>query len=311
MRERKRTPMNTLAFEKISAPLGVPVATSRGNFSQRESLLVKLTRGNGESACGECAPWHGFGCETLASAETFLRENENFAGTKISPPPENLPCLAHAISAAEFFAENPRERGQTPPPHCARAKLVRRAKEDSVEKILAEIARERAAGFSVFKIKVGLSAPGDELAFCEKILRDVPAGIKIRFDANGAFPPEILPRLEKISQAENLEFFEQVFPPNPENDSRIFALDFAAQKKFALDESVRDPAAFPRECGVVAVVKPLLAGDFRRLLAWLENPAGADVVVSTVFENTEAGRDALFVACSRVAKNRSRAVGLG
>lgn len=302
------------SFEKISVPFSVPVKTSRGVFPRRESLVVTLTPEDGgrrEAAAGsgECAPWIGFGCESLGDAENFLRTLRGNAPEKI---PARFPCLAHAFSAAKFFSEHPELRGLPPPKNSERARLLPRSREDSPEKILSVLARERENGFRVFKIKIGLGGePAEELNFCEKILRGVPAGTRIRFDANGAFPEKILPALCALSAAPALEFFEQPLPPSPENDGKIFAAAEKCGGKFALDESVRAPWAFPRETPVVAVVKPLLIGDFPRLLAWLETPAGADVVVSSVFENSAAGRDALFLACSRVAGKRRRAFGLG
>lgn len=293
---------------KISVPFPVPVRTSRGAFPRRESLVVALTDESGRAAGGECAPWIGFGCETLADAENFLKRLGGNVPEKI---PARLPCLAHAFSAAKFFSENPELRGTPPPDAAGRARLLPRSREDAPEKILADAARERENGFRVFKIKIGLAETTDELRFCEKILRGAPAGTQFRFDANGAFPEKILPELCRISAAPALEFFEQPLPPTPENDEKIFS---AAEKfggKFALDESVRAPWTFPRDTRVAAVVKPLLIGDFPRLLAWLEDPAGADVVISTVFENSDAGRDALRLACARVAENRRRAAGLG
>lgn len=301
-------------FEKISRPLDAPVATSRGIFTRRESLLVKISQPrDGVSAAGECAPWLGFGCETLARAERFLEKISGRDLPALPPVPDDLPCLAHALSAAAFFLKNPDAKNAPEPPPSARAKLLRRdVPETPPEKILALAARERELhGFSVFKIKIGLRDADDEIRFCEKLLADAPAGMRFRFDANGAFSKKILPALVALSAAPALEFFEQPLPPAPENDAEIFSCAEKFGAKFALDESVRAPDAFPTATPVVAVVKPALAGDFQKLLAWLARADAAPVVVSTVFENSAAGRAALFLACSRVAKNRRRAFGLG
>ena len=294
--------------KKISKPFGVPVKTSRGTFPCRESLLVRIEDKSEAFSCGEIAPWDGFGCETLAEAEAFLRS----CGARVPAEiPENLPCTAHAFSAAKFFFENPDCRKISVPQKRLCAKLIRRFREDVPEKILEEIAREHSAGFSVFKIKIGLDAQAAELDFCEKILCGVPAETRVRFDANGAFSAAALPRLAELSASPVVDFFEQPLSPSPENDAKIFDFSDGTGAKFALDESVRDPWAFPRTTRVVAVVKPLLVSDFRRLLAWLENVHGADVVISTVFENSPAGTEALRLACSRVAENRRRPFGLG
>lgn len=299
------------SFEKISRPFAVPVTTASGAFPRRESLLVRLETDDGaDSACGECAPWPGFGLETLDAAENFLR---GLGGRVPEEIPAALPCLAHAFSAARFFLENPaaRETPALPPPReCA--KLLRRAPGDAAEKLLADAARERDNGFSVFKIKIGLAPQRDELRFCEKILADAPAGTRFRFDANGALSADVLPALAGLSRVPALEFFEQPLPPSQDNDARTFAAADALGALLALDESVRaDPGAFPRDTRVVAVVKPLFVADFPALLSRLAEPCGADVVVSTAFENSPAGTLALRLACARLAPARRRAFGLG
>lgn len=308
-----------ISYEKICKKFATPVANSHGIFSCRESLLVKISRGNADTdcACGECAPWAGFGCEKISEAEEFLAKISNRDLSALPSIPDTLPCLAHAISAAEFFLKNPRERNAPEPPPTERAKLLRRELASAPAELLADAERERNAhGFSVFKVKIGLGEPVEELRFCEKILSNAPAGTQWRFDANGAFSTEILPALVELSAAPALEFFEQALPPSQENDAKIFALAEKTEAKFALDESIREPDSFTFPRGgtrVVAVVKPALSGDFFRLLDWLErtDSDAPPVVISTAFENSPAGRAALFLACSRVAKNRRRAFGLG
>jgi O-succinylbenzoate synthase len=296
------------SYEKVAAPFDVPVNTSRGLFPFRESIIVTVETGEGRSVRGEVAPWPGFSCETLCEAESFL---EHCCSRVPAMIPKNLPCTAHAFSALKFFLENPEAQSRSVPPenHCAR--LIRRFPETDSDRILDEILRERENNYSVFKLKIGLRDQKSELKFCEKILECVPKGVQIRFDANGSFSEAVLPALAELSVFPTLEFFEQPLPPSKENDVRI--LDFAANTntKLALDESVSEPWTLPQETPVVAVVKPLCVADFPRLLSWLEAPCGADVVVSTLFENSPAGKSALYLACSLLAKNRRRAFGMG
>ena len=296
------------SYEKVAVPFAVPVNTSRGLFPFRESIIVTVETEEGASVRGEIAPWPDFGCETFSEAEAFLKSCRTQVPAII---PKNLPCTAHAFSALKFFLENPEAQSRSVPPenHCAR--LIRRFPEMDSDRILDEILRERENNYSVFKLKIGLRDQKSELKFCEKILECVPKGVQIRFDANGSFSESVLPALAELSVFPTLEFFEQPLPPSKENDVRI--LDFAANTntKLALDESVREPWRFPQETSVVAVVKPLCVADFPRLLSWLEDSRGADVVVSTVFENSAAGKSALYLACSLLAKNRRRAFGMG
>jgi len=307
-----------ISYEKICGEFKTPVATARGVFSQRESLLVKISRGNDtDCAFGECAPWSGFGCETISEAEKFLAKISEREWDELPRIPAALPCLAHAISAAAFFLKNPQKRDMPKPAASECARLLRRSRETLPQEIIETATQERdELGVSVFKIKIGLNDAREELSFCEKILALTPAGMLWRFDANGAFSKEILPALVELSTAPALDFFEQPLPPSPENDAEIFALAEKTNAKFALDESIREPDKFPfprNGTRIVAVVKPALSGDFSRLLNWLAlaGTNAPDVVISTAFENSSAGRDALFLACASVEKSRRRAFGLG
>lgn len=296
------------SFEKLSKNLGVPVESSRGIFPVRESLLVKIDDDAGNSACGECAPWAGFGGETIAQAEAFLKK---CGGKMPAEIPADLPCVAHAFSVAKFFLETSADGNILRPENKLCAKLIRRSREDTPACVSEKILRERENGFSVFKVKIGLETAAEELRFCEKILTEAPTGTRIRFDANGAFSEEILPELARLSESSAVEYFEQPLPASERNDAKVFEFSACTNAKFALDESVREPWAFPQNTCVVAVVKPLLVADFPRLLAWLENPSGPAVALSTVFENSFAGTRALYLACVRLAASRALAFGLG
>lgn len=296
------------SYEKISRKFPVPVKTATGIFPVRESILVSLTAPDGNIASGECAPWQGFGSETLDEADAFLRK---LNGNTPETIPATLPCLAHAFSAAHFFLKNPPLRERSAPPVNSCAKLLRRSREHSPEELLADLARERENGYSVFKVKIGLGDSSAELDFCEKLLQSAPRETRIRLDANGSFSEKALPALVALSNFPALEFVEQPLSPSPENDALIFEFAEKTDARFALDESVREPWTFPQNSRVVAVVKPLLVADFPKLLSWLECPHGPQTVISTIFENTPSGKDSLYLACSRLAENRRRAFGLG
>lgn len=292
------------SYKKISRAFPVPVRTAQGLFTQRESLLITLSDGE-NSGEGECAPWPGFGCELLDDAETFLKSCNGFLPEKI---PSDLPCLGHAVSAALFFCENPWMRDLPPPNECTR--LISRSIENSAEEIIKTLTREHRNGFTSFKIKIGLTSPEEELRFCEKLLAGVPEKVTLRLDANGGFDTTFLPALADLSGFRSLEFVEQPLPATAENDARVFAL---AEKgrRFALDESVREPWMFPKSSPVVAVIKPLFVSDYSRLLAWLSENNGPRVVISTAFENSEAGRDALLCAAASCCAKRCLSGGFG
>lgn len=311
---------HALTFSRYSRRFRVPLETARGVAETREGLLISLQDAHGNAAHAEIAPWEGFACETLREAENILTK----LAAKPLPPeklyemlePENaFPCTHHAISAAQFFLRNRESLNAPEPPNAKICKLILRNSATSPETVFEQIIRSREDGFRSFKIKIGLAAPDDEIRFCEKILslsaKNFPEA-RIRFDANGAWnSPEALPAFAPLCAFPQLEFIEQPLSATPENDAAVYALPPQFSAKIALDESLREPWKMPTGTPVVAVVKPLLVGDFPRLRAWLLPKENAPrFVISSVFE-TETGRNTLRFLCAENADNpRSLAAGI-
>lgn len=312
-------PSYTLTFSPYSRRFCSPVKTARGTKETREGIRISLCDTLGNTARSEIAPWEGFGCESLNRAETVLREftGKSFSEERIFDRlsrEADLPCTRHAFSAAFFLLKNPEAAKAPEPPNTAICKLILRNSSDCAETIAERISRQQE--FRSVKIKIGLSPLKDEIRFCEKILnfaaKNFPA-TKIRFDANGAWnSPEALTALTSLGTFPQLEFIEQPLSVSPENDAAVYALPPSIAAKFALDESLREPWEMPTKTPVVAVVKPLLVGDFPRLRSWLAQKENAPrFVVSSVFE-TEAGRDILRFLCRENAENpRALAAGIG
>lgn len=313
-------PLLSLSLSPYSRRFRVPLKTARGTTETRAGISVDLRDSHGNAACAEIAPWEGFGCETLRQAETFLKA---FAGTpfphkKISDLialADTFPCTRHALSAAHFFLQNPKTLNAPEPSNSRICKLILRNPENLPETIFEQMLRSREKGFRSFKIKIGLARLDEEIRLCEKILnlaRENSPEIGIRFDANGAWnSPEILSSLAPLCTFPQLEFIEQPLAATPENDAAVYALPPQTAAKIALDESLREPWKMPTGTPVVAVVKPLLIGDFPRLRAWLLQRENASrFVISSVFE-TEVGRNVLRFLCAENADNpRALAAGI-
>ncbi len=322
-RLRKLSAMNRcprkLAFERVSRPFRVPVKTARGTATARETIVVSMRDEAGRVGRGEIAPWEGFGCETLDAAEAALRALCADAGTPAeslaAAVPARLPCTRHALAAAAFFLENPEALAAPEPPPAAVCRLIPRDADDAPETLAEKIRRARAEGFRVFKIKIGLGDLADELALCGSLLRLAAENFpdaRLRFDANGAWrDASALDALAPLAAFPQLEFVEQPLAPSPANDAAVLALPRERAAKIALDESLREPWTLPDDAPVVAVVKPLLVGDFPRLRAWLREGPAPRFVISSVFE-TDVGRAVLRDLCARAADNpRALAAGVG
>lgn len=313
-----RSPLK-LAFERVSRPFRVPVKTARGTATARESLVVSIRDDAGRAGRGEIAPWDGFGCETLDAAEAALRALAEHAGTPESlaaAVSADLPCTRHALAAAAFFLENPAELAAPEPTPAAVCRLIPRDAADAPETLAEKIRHAHAEGFRAFKIKIGLAALADEVALCDALLRLAAESFpdaRLRFDANGAWrDAAALDALAPLAAFPRLEFVEQPLAPSPENDDAVLALPRERAAKIALDESLREPWRLPDDAPVVAVVKPLLVGDFPRLHAWLRRENAAPrFVISSVFE-TDVGRSVLRALCARADGNpRALAAGVG
>ncbi|MCD8298598.1 MAG: hypothetical protein LUD39_02405 [Opitutae bacterium] len=137
------------------------------------------------------------------------------------------------------------------------------------------------------------------------VARQSPA-TKLRFDANGKWhDASALSQFSRVFAFPQLEFLEQPLAATKPNDEFIFALPPPLSAKIALDESLRDPWRVPDAWAGVAVVKPLLAGDFAKIRAWLSRQCGARFVISTVFES-DVGRAALRFLIAENRHNKRR-----
>jgi O-succinylbenzoate synthase len=150
-----------------SLPLRRPWQTSRGVLHERQGSLLRLTADDGLSGWGDCAPLPEFGIGESAARALA----EECAHLDLAAQRAGLP-LAAWLSG-------------TPQPLSLAVNAVLGTLSPSTV-----VAAQDAvtAGFRVLKIKVGCAAPEQEIAQLEAICAALPAGIKLRLDANGAWP---------------------------------------------------------------------------------------------------------------------------
>lgn len=309
--------LHSLRYRHYSRRFRAPVKTSRGLSTTREGLIVSLSDSLGNQADTEIAPWEGFGCESLDKAESALQSlvPQAFPAserTSILDSLKMLPCTQHALSAAFFLLENPEAQHAPEPPDTEICRLILRDAAAEPESLAATLLSDRS--HHSFKIKIGLAPLPDEIDCCKKILSrcaELRPDARIRFDANGAWQsPEALTALAPLYAFPQLEFIEQPLAATPENDAAVYTLPPEYAAKTALDESLREPWKMPEDTNVVAVVKPLLVGDFPRLRNWLlETRHAPRFVISSVFE-TEYGRVLLRELC-RATRDNPRALAAG
>jgi len=111
---------------------------------------------------------------------------------------------------------------------------------------LAQVASKAEAGFRVFKWKVGVGDPADELVLLDDVCAALPNGGRLRIDANGAWDRRQAERWLERCADRPVEFVEQPAfaepaagtPSRQKCDDLLLGLAGYFPTPIALDESV-------------------------------------------------------------------------
>jgi len=291
-------------YHAYRAAFRQPLATAHGVWSEREGLLVRLTDGSGRSALGEIAPLPAWGSETFDAALAFCAALPGMVDEAlVRSVPADRPCCRFALETAWDGLQRP--ASPLPVRQLPMAALLP-AGTGAIE------AAVRAAnrGFTTMKWKVGVGDPASELALLPLLLAHLPAGARLRIDANGAWDLSTARAWLKACEGRPVEFIEQPFPVGHEQPVLQLAHEFSTP--VALDESVARTDDLRRWLDFgwpgIYVIKPALAGSPRRLLKLLADYE-VETVFSSAFETAVGARAALTVAAC--AERSNRALGFG
>jgi len=165
---------------------------------------------------------------------------------------------------------------------------------------LAEAPPKAEAGFRVFKWKVGVGAPDDELAILDDLLGALPSGSRLRLDANGSWNRRTASHWLDRAADRPIEFVEQPVAPTAKGaDDTLLGLASDYPVPLALDESLVADGDVARWLDLgwkgFFVVKPLLLRNPKAVLDRLEK-AGARVVFSSCLETALGARASLRLA---------------
>lgn len=290
------------------------VRTAQGWWREREGVIVRLEGEDGEVGWAEAAPVPHFGME---SAEELVRacaglprrmaEEEARVG-------DGLPTLAGAlVRAFRELEERRRDRVGKPADargadYCAVAALLPAGAAG-----VRAVAGHAENGFRAFKWKVGVEEPREEWGMLDELCAALPAGAKLRLDANGAWDRRTAQRWMERCAERPVEFVEQPIAADARGArDTLVGLAGDYPTPIGLDESlVRDGdvkewlgAGWPG----VYVVKPSLLADTEGVLARLR-AAGAPVVFSSALETAVGARTALRAALGW--EGERRALGFG
>ena len=301
-------------FRRYKLPFRRPVRTAHGGWSEREGILLKLTReglpagvkfddeGRPVVGYGEAAPVRGFSTETVDECEEgCLALGAWIEPAAIGTLPTRLASVHRALDAA-FSEIGSRGPADTLPPHIGVAALLPAGKA-----ALTEIMARLESGFRVFKWKVGVGEIANELGLLDDLCATLPTGARLRLDANGAWDRRRAERWLERCAERPIEFVEQpCFSAASEGTTAqrraedvLMGLANDYPTPVALDESLVGNGDIERWTATgwpgVFVVKPSLIGELTGALTLLEK-AKADVVFSSALETAIGARSALRTA---------------
>jgi O-succinylbenzoate synthase len=289
-----------------------PLRTHHGTWEVREGIIVRLRDERKKEGWGEIAPLPWFGSETLAEALAYCQQVGNeVTEDAIAAIPSHLPACQFGLESAlsEIIC-------QSSPKFSANPNSTRSIETFNYSHLLP--AGEDALqawkpiwnrGGRTFKWKIGVQPVSKELQLFSQLVQKLPAGAKLRLDANGGLNPNSAQQwLKAADEAGIVEFIEQPLPPSQWDT--LLELRDRALTPLALDESVATleqlEDCYAKGWRGIFVIKAAIAGSPQRLREFCQNHP-IDAVFSSVFE-TPVGRKAVLNLAAELS-NPQRAIG--
>jgi len=247
-------------------PLRRPWRTSRGTLNERHGCLRRLTTDDGRTGWGDCAPLPEFGIDE-AAATAFAEES---ATLDLAAQRAGLPLNAWLSGGAPV------------------ASVAVNASFGPISTVDRDsLAQAAAAGFTVAKLKVGVAPVDDEIAILQQLATTLPPTLRLRLDANRAWPLVTARRFIAACAGLPIDGLEEpLADPEP---ASLASLQSAAAFPLAIDESIHllDAPFFRHPPVRRIVLKPARHGG---LLASVElalraHASGLEVVVTSALES--------------------------
>ncbi len=269
--------------------------------SAHPGLLICLIDEHGAKGWGDISPLMGLSRETLADAESNLKDMlRQLRGVKFSDDLTALdamdPLLAHSVPSVrcglEMAALNlAAEKAGVPLhrlwlDHDVTSLPVSALLAGTTEELVGEAGALRAAGCSSAKIKVGTHPIRDEIDRVRRVHEALGPGVRLRIDANRAWRLD-----EGVEFAEGVQGLPIDYVEEPMDvPLNISAFHGETGMPVALDETLTDTpySTWSGFAGVKAiVVKPTVLGGFRKVSRIAEQARRSNLVVvtSAVYES--------------------------
>ena len=299
-----------------------PLWTARGEFRQRESIILELSDAAGLAGYGEAAPWPGFGTETVAESLATLNDAAALLQGAVLQPGEWTDAIAahfRGAPAARAALEGAlwdlaARRAGIPLAHqlaaglgplagtvLERVQVSALLTQGTPQALRDEARRVSAAGYRAAKLKLGASL-AEDLARVRAAREGLGPDVALRGDANGAWNERTAREACDALAPFGLAYVEQPLPAGEIDGMARLRRD--APVRIAADESVATAAGARQllEAGAadVLVLKPATLGGPAQALgiAASARRAGCEVVFSHAFESGVGARQVLHCAAA-------------
>ncbi len=280
-------------FRPYTRPFQQPLRNHHGEWSIRLGILLRLEDGNGRIGWGEIAPLDFFGSESIDQALKFCQSlPSQIMAEHIGQIPQSLPACQFGFESAweqlQFYgcSNSDRAGNQQSPPTSILLPTGTAALE-SPQLFVAGTNPES----TTFKWKIGVAPIEAELEIFEQLVSLLPAGAKLRLDANGGLSWQQADQWLRVCDGYGIEYLEQPLPPD--QFDLMLKLSQRHETPIALDESVATlnqlQTCYQQNWRGIFVIKAPIVGSPIQLRNFCQTHR-LDIVWSSVFETPVARR---------------------
>ena len=282
-----------------SLPFSTPWHTAQGVLHSRDGWLVKLCTADGFTGWGDCAPPSWMGSQQTSAAESDLKRLQlQLTGLEPQQALLQLDGIKGVASAALFAYETALLDLLSQQQSLSLSRLLNSQAASLVEVNAAvgaitqvsdkQIMRIVNAGMKVLKLKAGVAGVEQEVNRLQQIAALLPAGVRLRIDANQAWSSDEALFFLRNSEKLPIESVEEPLRESTLGAWRILAA--CSNTPLAADESlVSTDITALLECGSISrvVLKPTMLGGLRQCMDIHEQASavGVESVVTTTLES--------------------------
>ncbi len=233
---------------RLAIPLRQPFVTANGVLAERELVVIRLEDDDGTTGFGEAAPLEAYDGVSVDEVMDSLRSG---------PPHRGAPPQARAAwELAELDLQRRRLGRPLGEPFNDQIPVNMTLPAGPPDEVAAAAAEGLKAGYSCFKVKVGLDDDADRVAAVRAAVGPWPA---LRVDANAAWTVEEAVAAVGELAPLDLELVEQPCPTLEE----IAAVRMQVEVPVAADESIAgaDDVLAAAELGACDAVNIKLSGS--------------------------------------------------